>query len=186
MSQMPPALDTHATQPGQVRVLPRPGGMPFFGADKDQSTIALLDLISFVMERWVQIPGTKMRIGLNSVLLLLPIVGDMVTNLISVGILSIGLSNYRVPRIVAARMMLNTLIDASVGWIPVFGDVFDLFFKADTRNVRLLQEYIKESPEPPRSAWRHWAFVLGLFTAIAVIFGSVVGGIVALVFSLRS
>jgi hypothetical protein len=48
-----------------------------------------------------------------------------------------------VPRIVAARMMLNALLDISLGWIPLVGDVFDLYFKADTRNVRLLQQYAR-------------------------------------------
>jgi len=40
-----------------------------------------------------------------------------------------------VPRIVAARMVMNSLLDAGLGWIPVFGDLFDVYFKADTRNV---------------------------------------------------
>ncbi len=142
---------------------------------------ALLDLISFVMDRLVQVPGTRLRIGLNSLALLLPVFGDVITSLVSVGILVIGLTSYRVPRIVAVRMALNTLLDTSLGWIPVVGDLFDMFFKADTRNVRLLQEYLGHGTRPPRSTWRHWVFVLGLLVAFGVVLALVILGIVALV-----
>lgn len=135
-------------------------------------SIALLDWISFVMDRLLPIPGTRLRWGLNALFLLLPIVGDIIPTLISVGILIAGLTNHRVPRIVATRMVLNSLLDACLGWIPLFGDLFDLYFKADTRNVRLLQEYADRTGPPPRPTWRHWVFVgcvLGLFVLVLVL-----------------
>ena len=124
--------------------------------------LALLDLVSFVMDRLVEVPGTKVRVGLNTLLLLLPIVGDAFSSAVSVAILTIGLSVFRVPRIVAVRMMTNSLIDASIGWIPVLGDVFNLWFKADTRNVRLLMEYAGRTDHEPPSTWKHWLFVVGM------------------------
>lgn len=142
-------------------------------------TLAMLDVISFVMERLVVIPGTKQRAGLNSVLMLVPVLGDVIPTMVSLFILTVGLSHYRVPRIVAIRMMLNSLLDAALGWIPVVGELFDLFFKADTRNVRLLQEYAGQGP--PRSTWRHWAFVLGLVGAVGLVLVLLVLGAVALI-----
>ncbi len=154
---------------------PRPGGVA------GDPTLALLDLISFVMDRLVPIPGTRLRVGLNSLVLLLPVFGDVLASLVSVGILAIGLSSYRVPRIVAARMVLNTLLDTSLGWIPVVGDLFDLFFKADTRNVRLLQQYLAAGPQQQPSTWRHWVFVVTLLGGFIAVLVLIVLGIVALV-----
>jgi hypothetical protein len=150
---LPPRPDELPGSP-RVRVLPRGPGKT--------SVAELLDLVSFIMDRLVQIPGTRLRVGLNTLLMAIPFVGDALASLVSLGILTVGLGNYRVPRIVAARMILNSTLDAAIGWIPVVGDLFDLFFKADTRNVRLLQEYIGQAEQLPRPTWRHWAFVLGL------------------------
>ena len=142
--------------------------------------LALLDFVSFVMDRAVEVPGTKFRVGLNTLLLLLPVVGDVFSSAVGLAILSIGLSNVRVPRIVAARMVLNSLIDASVGWIPVIGDLFNLWFKADTRNVRLLQQYAGRPDEQP-STLRHWLFVLGMGAAFLALLGLSITGVVALI-----
>ncbi len=135
---------------------------------------ALLEWLSYVMDRLFNVPGTRLRFGLNSILMLLPILGDVIPTLVSVAILLIGIQSYRVPRIVAARMVLNSLLDASLGWIPVIGDLFDLFFKADTRNVRLLQEYAGLDDRPPRSTWRHWLFVIGLLFCFVIVISLVI------------
>ncbi len=141
------------------------------GADAE---VLFLDWISFVMDRMWHVPGTRLRFGLNSILLLLPVVGDVIPTLVSVGILLIGLRSRPVPRIVATRMVLNSLLDASLGWIPLVGDVFDLFFKADTRNVRLLQQYAGQAHEPPSSTWRHWVFVIGVGLGFLCVVGLIV------------
>jgi hypothetical protein len=145
-----------------------------------QDTIELLDLVSFLMDRCVTLPGTQVKVGLNAVLLLLPVLGDIIPALVSFGILAIGLGHNRVPRIVAVRMVLNSLLDVSLGWIPVLGDLFDVYFKADTRNVRLLQEYAGRGDQNPRATWRHWAFVLGLLGAVGVVLVLLVLGAVFL------
>lgn len=128
-----------------------------------------LELASFVMDRLFVLPGTQKRIGLNSLMLLVPILGDLLPTLISFGILAVGLTHYRIPRIVAVRMVLYSLLDASLSWIPVLGNLWDAWFKADTRNVALLRAYAGGGDEPV-STWRHWLFVAGLLLLLAVIF----------------
>lgn len=150
------------------------------GAPDPHARALFLDWISFIMDRWFQVPGTRLRFGLNSILLLLPVLGDIIPTLISVAILLVGLRSYQVPRIVAARMVLNSLLDASLGWIPVLGDLFDLFFKADTRNVRLLQEYAGLSEHPPRATWRHWIFVVGVLLCFLIVLALVTWATIAL------
>lgn len=149
--------------------------------------LALLDLVSFVMDRLIEVPGTKVRVGLNTLLLLLPIVGDAFSSAVSAAILTIGLSVFRVPKIIAVRMMTNALIDASIGWIPVLGDVFNLWFKADTRNVRLLMEYAGQTDQGPPSTWKHWLFVVGaalLFLLVLTLIG--VGAWSLIAFAVRA
>jgi hypothetical protein len=127
------------------------------------------------------VPGTRLRLGLNTILLLVPVLGDLVPNVASGAILIIGLSHYRVPRIVAARMVLNACVDAVLGWIPLVGDLFDLFYKADTRNVRLLQEYAGQTDVAPRAAWQHWVFVVGVLLFFLAAGVGIVLGIGALI-----
>jgi hypothetical protein len=143
-----------------------------------QPMLAVLDLVSFVMDRLFEVPGTKVRVGLNTLLLLLPIFGDALSSAVSIAILTIGLSVFRVPRIVAARMMTNSLIDASIGWVPVVGDLFNLWFKADTRNVRLLMEYAGRTDGDRPSTWKHWLFVIGMGLAFLLVLTVIVVGVV--------
>jgi hypothetical protein len=133
------------------------------------------------MDRLFAIPGTRLRLGLNTVLLLVPGLGDIIPSLASFLILIVGLNHYRVPRIVAARMVLNAALDAALGWIPILGDLFDLFFKADTRNVRLLREYAGQGELGPRAAWQHWVFVVGVLLFFAVLCVGLTVGILTLV-----
>ncbi len=142
--------------------------------------LELLDRVALLMDRLFEVPGTRLRFGLNSVLMLVPILGDLIPALVSAAIVMVGLSCYRVPRIVAARMVLNSLLDVSLGWVPIVGSVFDVFFKADTRNVRLLMEYAGRGPGEAPSTWRHWLFVLGVMGGLVVFLALAVLGLVYL------
>ena len=161
---------------GEVLFGPQPPAL-----QPQQPALVLLDLLSFVMDRLFEVPGTKVRFGLNTLLLLLPIAGDAFSSAVSMFILTVGLSVIRVPRIVAARMMTNSLIDASVGWVPVFGDLFNLWFKADTRNVRLLMEYAGRADDGRTPAWKHWLYVVGMALAFLLVLSGVVVGAIWLV-----
>jgi hypothetical protein len=160
---------------------PLQGEVVYNFSTSGQPPIALLDGLSLIMDRLFVFPGTRLRFGLNTILMLLPVLGDIIPTLVSVAILIIGLNHYSVPRIVAARMILNSFLDAALGWIPIVGDLFDLFFKADTRNVRLLQAYIGEETSKRRATWQHWVFVLGVLLLFGALFVLLVIGAIALV-----
>jgi hypothetical protein len=144
-----------------------------------KTTVDFLDWVSFVMDRLIQVPGTKLRVGLNTPLMAIPVLGDIIPSMISFTILAIGLNHYRVPKVVAARMVFNSLLDAGIGWIPVAGDLFDVWFKADTRNVRLLQQYA--GTEKPPSTWQHWLFLLGLLGLFLLLAAGIVWSAVAVI-----
>jgi hypothetical protein len=68
---------------------------------------------------------------------------------------------------------------------PIVGELFDLFFKADTRNVRLLQEYAGQSAGPPGAVWRHWIFVIGAILFLCALFALVAVGTCLLIRSMN-
>jgi Domain of unknown function (DUF4112) len=112
---------------------------------RDQAVARNLARVAWLMDHVVTIPGTKISIGLDAVLGLLPIGGDLLTGLVQAGLVLVALRHYKVPRTIAARMMANVLLDVAVGSIPIVGDLFDVAFKANTRNIKLLEPYGLES-----------------------------------------
>ena len=100
-----------------------------------------LERLAWLMDRAFHIPGTRIRVGLDALLGLFPVGGDVLTGLVQAGLVLVALRHYKVPRIVAARMAANVLIDIAVGAIPLLGDLFDIGFKANTRNIQLLEAY---------------------------------------------
>lgn len=99
-----------------------------------------LERLAWLMDRAIPIPGTKLRLGLDALLGLIPGVGDSITGVIQTALVLTTLAHYRVPRAVAARMATNVVLDNLVGLIPGLGDLFDIGFKANTRNMALLRE----------------------------------------------
>jgi len=96
--------------------------------------------------------------------------GDVVTGVIQSAIVVVALYRYRVPRAVAARMAANVLLDTALGAIPIVGDVFDAFFKANTRNVKLLQQ-VRDDRHRQRetTTWRSVGYLVFLALALLTI-----------------
>jgi hypothetical protein len=106
------------------------------------------------LRRWARIfdsafriPGTQITFGLDPILGLVPGLGDVASPVFSLFFIWHGL-RLRVPKVVLARMVLNVLIDAGVGAIPVIGDLFDFGWKANAWNLALLERHAM----PGRSA----------------------------------
>jgi hypothetical protein len=141
-----------------------------------------LDQLAWLMDRAVQIPGTRIRFGLDALLGLLPVGGDVFTGVIQSAIVLIALHRYRVPRAVAARMAANVLLDTALGAIPVVGDVFDVFFKANTRNVKLLQQLRDDrSRQRETTTWRSVAYLAFLGMALLTMLVMLVVGFITMV-----
>ena len=105
-----------------------------------------LERIAWLMDRAIKVPGTKITIGLDALLGLVPVGGDLLTGSCSGGSRAGGgIYHYRVPKVIAIRMMGNVLLDTAVGAFPLLGDLFDVAFKANTRNLALLDPYRRES-----------------------------------------
>jgi len=108
-----------------------------------------LELLARWMDSVFEIPGLRLRFGLDSLLGLLPGAGDFASSLASIYILS-SAQRYGVPRVTLTRMTLNILIDLFFGAIPLVGDAFDLYWKSNQRNVELLRRHVAASPAVER------------------------------------
>jgi hypothetical protein len=144
--------------PIQIDILP---------PEKDQVD-PLVEELSQWMDTRFQIPGVGWRFGLDPLLGLLPGLGDALTLLVSCYILSAA-AGQGVPRITLARMGMNVLIDFALGSVPVVGDMFDVAWKANTRNVELFRRTLESTPAEQRRARRgDWLFVLALLLVLAL------------------
>ena len=133
-----------------------------------QRGLKQLGHLAKLMDSQFRIPGTEIRFGLDGIIGLIPGAGDLSTFAVSGYMLWImaqnGASGY-----VLARMVLNVLVDSLVGAIPLIGDIFDIAFKANMRNLKLMQEHYQEGRHKG-SAWKAIVPVLiVLFLIIAAI-----------------
>ncbi|MGK7396694.1 MAG: DUF4112 domain-containing protein [Candidatus Cyclobacteriaceae bacterium M3_2C_046] len=101
---------------------------------------SFVEKVSKLMDAKYNLPGTKFKFGLDPIIGLIPFVGDSVTFAISSGLVLIMVKNGASGKVVV-KMIINVLLDTIIGSIPLLGSVFDFFYKANTRNVRLLKEH---------------------------------------------
>jgi Domain of unknown function (DUF4112) len=109
---------------------------------KTQQTTIIrnLDSLAKLMDSQFQIPSTKIRFGLDALIGLIPGVGDFAGFLVSGYMITVLVSN-GASGFIVAKISFNILIDATVGSIPLIGDIFDLVFKANERNMKLVHEH---------------------------------------------
>jgi len=103
--------------------------------------LARIEKLVGLLDNWFAIPGTNVRIGLDSIVGLIPGVGDTVMLLANVHVVE-RLSRLGLPGTVRLRMYGNVLLDLVVGAIPVLGDIFDVAFKSNLRNLALARRHL--------------------------------------------
>ncbi len=125
-----------------------------------------------------------MRFGWDSIIGLVPWAGDVVTALMA-GIIIVQGHRMGVPRVVQLRMLLNVAIDLIVGFVPLFGDIADVLWKSNTRNMALLEAHTAGSRRPSRGDWLFVVGILGAVLALAALLFAVFLGLIALLGSPR-
>lgn len=119
------------------------------------------------MDSAFRIPGTEVRVGLDPILgFLLPGLGDLLGSLPALLLVSLGMRQ-GVPTVVLFRMLLNIALDSLVGAVPILGDAFDGLFRANQKNLELLERYAGE-PRPAR-AWDYVVVGFAILVAAACI-----------------
>jgi hypothetical protein len=129
-----------------------------------------VETLAWLLDNSIPIPGTGRRVGIDGLIGFVPVVGDMASAGMGLFVVWRG-SRLGLPRVVVARMLVNSAVDLVVGAIPVLGDAFDLWFKANTRNLRLMHRYLAEPDAPTRPQWIAIAALVGV---VALVIGVLV------------
>jgi len=110
-------------------------------ARKHDDPVASVRRLANALDAAVRIPGTNIRIGLDPILGLIPGIGDLAGTVLS-GYVVLAAVRLGVPRPVLARMLVNLGIDTVLGSVPVLGDVFDVAWRANSRNLALIESHV--------------------------------------------
>ena len=131
----------------------------------DDRALAALRKWAVLLDSAFKVPGTKLRFGLDPIVGLIPGAGDHVTGFFSVVIL-LHAVRLRIPRVVIARMVANTGLDLLAGAVPLLGDLFDAGYKANLRNLVLLERHALPGVVPQRG---DYVFVWICFAVLALL-----------------
>ena len=102
-----------------------------------------VEQIAYLLDERFRIPGTNFRFGLDPLLNLIPVAGDLSGFVLSSALILTMAKNGASGKIVAL-MAINAILDATIGAIPIIGQIFDFFFKANSKNIKLLREHYEE------------------------------------------
>ena len=140
-------------------------------SNKSQAaSLRRLRRISHLLDNAIPIPGTKYRIGLDPILGLIPGGGDLVGSIFA-GYVVFKSAQMGVPQETLLKMAANIVFDTVAGTVPVAGDLFDVAWKANVKNIELLDAHLG-SPEQGKKA--DWLFVAALLLGLILIVGSVI------------
>ncbi len=116
------------------------GAQPFGPLTREQR-IARLEALAKLLDVAFVLPGTNVRYGIDGIIGLIPVIGDIITTAISLWLVREARA-LGAPWHLTARMLGNVALDGAVGLVPVAGDAFDVMFRANVRNVRLLRRWL--------------------------------------------
>ncbi|BAS56269.1 MULTISPECIES: DUF4112 domain-containing protein [Leptolyngbya] len=132
-----------------------------------ESTIARLRSLTHLLDNALPIPGTKYRVGIDPLIGLLPGGGDVAMSLVSVYIV-VEAARLGIPRASLARMMWNLILDALLGIIPMAGDFVDLAWKANSKNLALIEAHLAQSRQQEKADYLFVALLVVVFLSIVL------------------
>ncbi|MEG4533534.1 DUF4112 domain-containing protein [Microcoleus sp. D2_18a_D3] len=134
------------------------------------ASLRRLRRISHLLDNAIPIPGTKYRIGLDPILGLIPGGGDLISSIFA-GYVVFKSAQMGVPQETLVKMATNIVFDTVAGTVPVAGDLLDVAWKANVKNIELLDAHLG-SPEQGKKA--DWLFVAALLLGLMLIVGGVI------------
>lgn len=132
--------------------------------DSKTSTLRRLRRLSHLLDNAIPIPGTPWRVGLDPVLGLLPGAGDFLGTAFSAYIV-LEAARTGIPRSLLGQMVINILLDTVIGSVPIVGDIADATWKANAKNIALLETYW-DSPQPQKQT--DWFFLVWLLVGLTL------------------
>lgn len=134
---------------------------------EDRAIVALRKW-AVLLDSAFQVPGTKLRFGMDPIVGLIPGAGDLVTGFFSVMIVLHAVRR-RIPKVIIARMVVNAGIDMLTGVVPVLGDLVDMAWKANVKNLALLEKHARPGVPPTRGDYVFVGGVAAVLVLLAMI-----------------
>lgn len=162
---------------GRVTRLPR--------SEPDRArSLGEVEVLAWLLDNSIPVPGTGRRFGMDAIIGFVPVVGDLVSG--GLGLFVVWrASRMGLPRVVVARMLANSAIDFVVGSVPLLGDAFDMWFKANTRNLGIMRRHLERPEASTRDDWLVVAGLVASVLAVVLVVGwlavSLVSALVGLV-----
>ena len=117
---------------------------PFGNLTREQR-LARLDTVARLLDVAFILPGTNIRYGVDGIVRLIPVVGDLIASAFSLWLVREARA-LGAPWHVTARMLANVALEGTVGMVPIAGDAFDVMFRANMRNMRILRSWMEKQP----------------------------------------
>jgi uncharacterized protein DUF4112 len=133
-----------------------------------EQRLAALRRIAELLDSAFVLPGTNYRIGLDPIIGLIPMIGDLASPLFTIGLIWQA-RDLGIPKVVQLRMIFNAGIDALVGSVPFAGDLFDFGWKSNQRNMALLELHAYEERHATVGDWTFVAVMIVLLVAVALL-----------------
>lgn len=141
-----------------------------------------LDILSHILDDFIRIPGTSIRLGLDGIVAFIPGIGDLLQGIASCVII-VAAWVRGVSYAVVARMVANVAIEVVVGAVPILGDMFDIAWKANRRNYALLTGAVEEPRKHTRQSWLFLGMLCLFLAALIALPTLLLAWILAHVFS---
>lgn len=124
-----------------------------------------IERVTHALDELVGIPGTPVKVGLDPIIGLIPVVGDAVAGIVGAWVIGEA-ARFGIPRVVLARMVVNLVIDLAIGAIPLLGDLYDVAFRSNSRNLALFRRHALEPNASTRGDRAFFAGMALLFVGI--------------------
>jgi Domain of unknown function (DUF4112) len=150
----PPIIDQEGREIAPEQLGPEVRGFSFdfanssanpFGNLSREQRLARLDALAKLLDVAFILPGTNVRYGIDGLIGLIPVIGDIITTAISLWLVREARA-LGAPWHLTMRMLGNVALDGVVGAVPLIGDAFDVMFRANVRNVKLLRRWMEKQP----------------------------------------
>ena len=128
------------------------GNVTSVSSDESRSDVrARLDWLAWLLDSSIPVPGTRFTVGIDALIGLFPFIGDLIGVALSSYIINEA-ARLGAPRPVLLRMAFNVGVEGVIGIVPIAGDVFDAAWKANQKNVRLLDAWLERPQAAERSS----------------------------------
>ncbi|MGB7442334.1 MAG: DUF4112 domain-containing protein [Coleofasciculaceae cyanobacterium] len=141
-------------------------------SNTQNSSLRRLRRLGYLLDNAIPIPGTPYRVGLDPLIGLLPGGGDLLASIISIYIV-FEAARLRTPRGTLIQMVLNILLETVLGSVPVLGDLFDAGWKANSKNVALLESHLDTPSPKKRTDWLFIVLLLGGLIAVVIVMSAI-------------